>query len=190
MKKIAMLSFGVLFSTMMFAGVANEISDASKVSVKKGKESNFIVMYKPEKAMNVRVAIVNELGNTIFSETLKNTEGFMRPYNFSGLSEGIYTIEIADASGEHTELIDFRTGNVEKSINVKKIAGSKYLLTASGEGKEDITINIYDAFDTLIHSETAVTDGNFGQVYNLGKMDNAIKFEIKSQDGVVKTVKY
>ncbi|HZX75243.1 MAG TPA: hypothetical protein VFE57_12530, partial [Cyclobacteriaceae bacterium] len=66
MKKIAMLSFGVLFSTMMFAGVANENpSDASKVNVKKENESTFVVTYKPEKAMNVSVSIVNELGQTI-----------------------------------------------------------------------------------------------------------------------------
>jgi len=193
MKKIAMLSFGVLFSTMMFAGVANENpSDASKVNVKKENESTFVVTYKPEKAMNVSVSIVNELGQTIFSETLKNTDGFMRPYNFSGLGEGVYTIEIADASGEHTEFVDFRSGKGEKSINVKKIAGAdgKYLLTASGAGKESITINIYDAFDALLHTETAETDGNFGQVYNLGKVDNAVKFEITTQYGAVKTVKY
>ena len=193
MKKIAMLSFGVLFSTMMFAGVANEKpSDASRVNVKKEDESTFVVTYKPEKTMNVSVSIVNQLGQTIFSETLKNTEGFMRPYNFSRLAEGIYTIEIADASGEHTELVDFRSGTIEKSINVKKITGvdGKYLLTASGKGKEEITVNIYDAFDTLIHTEKAVTDGNFGQVYNLGKNDSAVKFEITSQYGAVKTVKY
>lgn len=189
MKKLTMLSFGVLFSTMMFAGVAP--SDASKVSVKKGNENTFVVMYKPEKTANVSVSIVNESGETIFSETLKGTDGFMRPYNFSQLSEGIYTVEIADASGEHTELVDFRSGNIEKSIKVKKIAGEgKYLVTASGEGKEQITVNIYDAFDTLIHSETALTDGNFGQVYNLGQLDNDVKFEITSQYGAVKTVKY
>src|SRR3954469_3051791 len=97
MKKIAMLSFGVLFSTMLFAGVANENpSSASKVNVKKENENTFVVTYKPVKATNVKVSIVNGSGNTIFSEMLKNTEGFMRPYNFSGLAEGIYTIEIAD----------------------------------------------------------------------------------------------
>jgi len=191
MKKLAMLSFGLFFSTMMFAANENP-SNASRVTMKKENENTFAVMYKSEKPANVSISIVNELGETIFTETLKNTDGFMRPYNFSGLSEGIYTIEIADASGEHTELVDFRSERIEKSIQVRKIAGAegKYLVTASGEGKDEITVNIYDSSDTLIHSGTSLTDGNFGQVYNLGSVNNDITFEITSQHGAAKTIKY
>lgn len=190
MKKITLLSFAVLFSTMMFAN--SNSNDASQADVKKKNESTFNLTYKAEKASNVTISIVNGDGQIIFSETLKNTDGFMRPYDFSEMGKGIYTIEITDAYGEHTSLIDFRTIESEKQINVKKIAGdeSRYLLTASGNGLEAITVNIYDAFDTLIHTDTAITNGNYGQVYNLGKRVDAVKFEITNQDRVVKTVKY
>ena len=193
MKKIVMLSFGVLFSTMMFAGVVNEnLLGTSKVGIKKDDETTFNLTYKAEKEMNVSVSIVNELGQTIFSETVKKTDGFMRPYNFSGLGEGIYTIEIADELGEYTELVDFRSGKIEKAIDIKKIAGAegKYLITALGTGKERITVNIYNALDELIHTETAMTDGNFGQVYNLSQLNETVKFEITTQYGAVKTAKY
>ena len=190
MKKIAMLSFAVLFSTLMFAGIPPK--EVSLVSIKKSDNGTFNLVYKTEKATNVSVSIVNEDGKTIFTEVLKNTEGFMRPYNFSGLREGIYTIEIADEFSEYTELVDFRSLNIEKAINIRKIAGvdSKYLLTASGSGKEEITVNIYNALDELIHTEVASTDGNFGQVYNLSKVNEPVKFEITTQFGAVKTVKY
>jgi hypothetical protein len=192
MKKITLLSFAVLFSTMMFAKTYPENSfPASKVSVKKGNENTFSLMYKPEKSTNVNISIVDATGAVIFTETLKNTEGFMRPYNFSGLKEGIYTLEVADAFGEHTELVDYRSDRVEKSISLKKIGSEgKYLLTASGQGEEAITVTIYDALDNLIHRETSITEGNFGQVYNLGKMTDGVTFEIASADGTVKTVKF
>ena len=188
MKKISMLLTGVLFSTAMFAGGA--VNEASKVSVKKENENTFNLTYKTEKPTNVNVSIVNGDGQTIFSESIKNTEGFMRPYNFTGLEKGIYTIEISDEFGERTELVDFRTVKTEKLINVKRIAeGDKFLFTAAGNGEEEITINIYDASNTLIHTDTKLTEGNFGQVYNLGKLGESVKFEITSQYGT-KTVRY
>jgi hypothetical protein len=189
MKKIAMLSFGVVFSTMMFAGVGNENPNAvSTISVKKEGENTYNLKYKAVKAMDVSISIVNEDGESIYMETIKNTNGFIRPYNFFELDKGVYTIEIADQAGVHKELVDFGQAKV---INILKLSGEdRYLVSASGEGKEVIVVNIYDGLDNLIRRDIASTDGNFGQKYKLDNINGPVKFEVTSENGAIKTAKY
>jgi len=187
MKKIAMLSFGILFSTVMFAGGVNENpKDVSTISVKKEGENTYNLKYKAVKAMDVTISILNEAGQSIYRETINNTNSFIRPYNFYELDKGVYTLEIADQAGVHKEVVNF--GNAEKVINITKLAGGRYLVSATGEGKEVIEVDIYDAFGNRIHRGVESTDGNFGQVY---KADTyGVKFEVTSENGAVKTVQY
>ena len=192
MKKIALLSFGILFSTMMFAGGGNEDPNAvSTISVKKEGENVFNLKYKAPKAMDVTISILNEEGVSIYTEAMQNTSGFIRPYNFFELGEGVYTIEIADQTGERKEVVDYSSDNATKAINITKLAGEgRYLVSATGEGKELITVDIYNAYGNLIHSDVESTDGNFGQVYKFDNNKGGVRFEVTSGNGVVKTATY
>ena len=67
----------------------------------------------------------------MFTETLYNVDGFVRPYNVSGLTEGVYTIEVSDRGNRHQETIEIVKDRAEKLAHVLKVAGDegKYLLT-------------------------------------------------------------
>src|SRR5690349_1256566 len=96
------------------------------------------LFYKGVKDCNVKVSIFNSNDVVVFREEIKHTEAFMRPYNFSELPEGDYTIELVDHLGKKIEKVSYRNGKVERLANLIKMAGekNKYMLTISNKGKD------------------------------------------------------
>ena len=100
---------GVLVSVTMFASEINNPSTASGVAViRKTGTSTYNLIYKALLTTNVKVAIYDVKDQLVFSETLRKTNGFARPYNFDGLAEGEYTIRVSDADREHVEKVSYR----------------------------------------------------------------------------------
>ncbi|MBK8290446.1 MAG: T9SS type A sorting domain-containing protein [Flammeovirgaceae bacterium] len=61
------------------------------------------MIYEGVQVGKVTLKIYNETGSVLFfSETINSVEGFIRPINFKAMAAGVYTIEIADASGKRT----------------------------------------------------------------------------------------
>src|SRR5579864_5552739 len=99
MKKISLLLASVLLCTLVFARGIDGPIKGSSVAVTNAKGSTlFKLYYKSENAGRVKITIEDEKGNTVFSETMKNADGFVRPYNFQELPEGQYTIAVEDES--------------------------------------------------------------------------------------------
>lgn len=192
MKKMMTTMVGVLFSTLVFAGgTVDEPSSASGVAVLPGTEGVFKLLYKGAKVSDVKVSIVDATNKLVFSETVKKVDGFMRPYNFSALKEGEYTITIEDAAGEKVEKVSYRSGQISKLVTVKPVGDQgKYLLTATGKGSERITVNIFDSADNLLYNESKATLGDFAQVYNLSKVSGSLTFEIVHENGNAQRIKY
>lgn len=191
MKKIYVLSAAVLMCTAVFGrGTFDNPSGATGVAVMKQGESVFKLIYKGAQAADVKVSIYDAKNKLVFSETVRKKDGFIRPYNFAGLAEGDYTIEVADRSGKQVEKISYNSDELKKLINVVKIAGSdRYLLTVAGKGEEKININIFDGDDALVHHETKAFTQAFGQVYQLRNIKNGVTFEVSGEHGS-KRIKY
>jgi hypothetical protein len=194
MKKILTLSL-VLVSTVMFANGTddkNPSASASGAAVIKNGESTFRVIYKSEKENDVKVSILDDRNQVVYSEKVNKTDGFSRPYNFTSLSEGDYTISIEDGSKKTIEKVSYRMPRTSKMLNVLKVAGNegKYVITAAGKGSEVITVSIYDGTNTLIHKGFETTSGDFAKVYNVKSVKGHVTFEISNENGEVKTVSY
>lgn len=175
---------GVLAGSMTFATTIGEIAEAGKgvALLKQGKVVKLI--YKATEENTVTIQIYGPDNNLILSDRLKGMDGFSRPYNFSGMTDGTYTVVVKDGNGTHQETISLGTEKKEKLVNLVKMAGEdKYLFTASGDGEELLTLNIYDELDNLIHKETKRIAGQFGQVYNLNKIKGGVTFEVVREDG-------
>jgi len=194
MKKLFTISALVLFCTVTFAGGTDESpKSTSGIAVMKGTERGlFKVYYKSAEAANVKVTILNEKDEKVFSETIRKVDGFIRPYNFGNLPEGMYTIRIEDGSTVQAEKVEYRSGEIEKLIQVRKMTSEegKFLLTASGEGQEDVTINIFDTTDHLLFTETQSIKDTLAKVYNLKQVKGNIVFEIIHANGSFQRLKY
>src|SRR5687768_9204205 len=106
MKKITL----VFVLSLMAVGFvnANGTNPESPLGMSVIKYKNIVkVFYRGEQAGKVKVTIFNAHGRMVHKETLKNTENFMRPYNFSSLPAGDYTIELSDAKGTRSQKVSY-----------------------------------------------------------------------------------
>lgn len=183
MKKIYVFTAAVLFSTAVFAGgTPDKPASATGVAVLKQGESVFKLIYKSAQAGSVKVSIYDAKSKLVFSETIKRKDGFIRPYEFDGMSKGLYTIEVTDQDGKQTEKISY--GAAEQLVSVVKISGEdRFLLTVAGKGDGKVNINIFDGNDALIHHETKAFSNSFGQVYKLKNVKRDVTFEVSDENG-------
>ena len=191
MKKILTIAC-VLFSTVMFAtGTADEPTSLSGAAVIKTTEGTFKLIYKSETESDVKVSIFGADNKLVYSEKVRHTSGFARPYSFENLAPGEYSVVIEDNAGTTTRTISTRQTASPKLVNVLKLksAEGKFLLTVGGRGTEAITLNIYDG-QKLIHSEVKEVSGDFAQVYNLSQVKGSPAFEVLHQNGTAEILEY
>ncbi len=184
---------GVLFCTVMFAsGTGDHPTSLSGATVIKTTEGTFKVIYKSEAFSDVTVSIYNDQRDRLFSETVRNTNGFARPYSFENLAEGNYTVTIEDNSGTFVQKISTMPADNSKLVNILKLNNgeSKYLLTVGGRGDETLTLNIYDGQRLLVYSESKFIKGDFAQLFNLSKLRGTPSFEVLHQNGSLETIEY
>ena len=191
MKKINLLLAGVLMCTLVFARGIDEPIKGSSVAVTNIIGSTlYKVYYKSNRLGKVKISIMDEKGNTLFNETMNKVGGFLRPYNFEGLPEGQYTVNVEDENGKTVEKVNYKLGRVEKLIHVQKLAGeNKYMLSIASPKPEDVFIYIFDEKDNLIHNEIQSIKGEFAQIYNL-KDISSFTIEVYDKFGVVKKITY
>jgi len=192
MKKIlSVLVVLMVVSSVVFARRMENPSTANGVAVVKSG-TTFKLYYKSEQQSDVKVSILNSSNKVVFSEVLKKVGGFVRPYNFSNLPEGDYSIEIADKNGRQVERINYQNSSTEKLAHLLKISGSegKYLLTLSNKEANDITVRIYDDSNNIIYNQTEEIDGDFAKLYNLEKFSGKFTFEITDGKGITKSLSY
>jgi hypothetical protein len=193
MKKICALLSGVLMCTLVFARVIDEprpIKGSSVAVTNVAGSTLYKVYYKSERPCIVKVSIIDEKGHTIFNETMKKMDGFLRPYNFDGLPEGQYTVKVEDENGKTVEKLNYKAGRVEKLIHVQKLPNeNKYMLSISSPKPEDVFIYFFDEKDNLVYNEIQSINGAFAQVYNLQDM-KSFTIEVSDKFGVLKKVTY
>ena len=184
-KTFSVLVVLMVVSSVVFARrVENPGDTPSATVVKIG--STFKVYYKGSQQADVKVSIRDAGDHLLFSETIKKSEGFVRPYNFSNLPEGEYTIQITDNNGRQIEKISYTREKSETFAHLLKVAGSdgKYLLTVSSKGADgDVTVRIYDDANKVIYNKREDASKDFAKVYNLEGITGQFTFEVTDETG-------
>jgi hypothetical protein len=187
MKKISLLIIGFAMSVASFAAPASSLVISAK------NETVFNVHYQTSQAGTVRISIVNNDNQTVFAEVLTNIGSFVRPYNFSELEEGEYTIVVESKNGKQAEKINYATAKIISFAMVTEVENqkNKYLLNVNNNGAQNVTVRIIAEDGTLLHERTMEVIGSAGVVYDLNqvKKDNsAITFEISVNGNSVQTI--
>lgn len=183
MKKILTLVFAV-FAMSQISAYAIEPDGPVGISVLKNG-AVVKLFYRAEQAGKVKVTIYNERGRIVFTETMKDREHFMRPYNFSRLPSGDYTIELLDAQGTRVKTIHHAKEERRRTAYLTRLSEdeNKYMLSVLNEGSNPLTVRIYDAYSRMVYNNTEVIHGDFAAVYNLNKLSGACLFEVVDQKG-------
>jgi hypothetical protein len=179
----------LLVSGSSFARRLNEPSPSSGAGVMKNG-TTFKVFYKGASRADVKVSIYNADGELVFKETLKQLEGFSRPYNFSTLPEGTYTIALFDGHTTITQTIIHGEHVASRDAHVTSLPGNegKYLLMVPNKKPDVITVNIFDANYNLVYSEKEVIQSDFAKVYNFKSNIEKPLFQITDSKGNVRLV--
>ena len=190
MKKINLLLVGVLVSSLTFAGRRDESPRVGTgMAVVKANATSYKLFYKAEEAADVKVQIFNANDKLVFSETIKKSAGFIRPYNFESLAEGEYTIRIDNGSNWLTETVDYHAGQFDALAHLVSLKDGKYLLTVADNGEERLTVRIFNNEGQTLYTKVNKINGDFGQVYNLSQIEGPVTFEITSKGGASRTLK-
>lgn len=190
-KNLILLGLVVALNTMVFASDDRPASATGLAVVRNG--AVFKVFYAGSQRADVKVAIYDESDEVVFSEVIRKTDGFVRPYNFSTMKEGDYTIELTGIDGRKSEKLHYRAGQIEKLANLMKLTGEegKYLLTVSNKENDILTVRILDeASNKLLYSEKELISADFARIYNLTQLKGKVLFEISGKNGTITRLAY
>jgi hypothetical protein len=182
----------VFVSAVAAAAGKDEPRTGMAVIPVKGTEV-FKVIYKGQSAGKVKLNIYNDQSKLILSENFNGVDGFICPLNFSGLTNGEYTIELIDANGKKIEKINYQPNKNAAIVHVSKIRNEegKYLLSVgNSQGIDQISVKIFDVQNNLIHTEIKSVNGDFAQVYKLENSSSSYTFEVSDGNGSIKTIQF
>lgn len=183
-------------SALFFCMMASFAAQAAtpKLTVKAAtKSSVFNLEYAASESGSVRVSILDKNNQAVFTEVLSNVGSFVRPYNFSELSEGEYTIVVDGKNGKQAEKINYTVNKVTSYVHVTEVASqpNKYLLRVANNGAEQVMVRIFGQDASLLHQQKVQVDGGFSLIYNLNKVNNkGVTFEVETASGNVHTINF
>lgn len=185
MKKNYLLLAGVLVSSLAFAGGRDESPKTSSgMAVVKRGISSYKLIYKSELASDVKVKIFNAKNDLVFSETIRNSNGFIRPYDFGKLGEGEYTIRLDNGSNWLMETVKYVAGQPELLAHLTKLNDGRILLSVPGYGEDRLSINVLNSLGETIHHYENKVSGDFAEVFNVSLVEGPVSIEVSNQRGV------
>jgi uncharacterized protein YfaP (DUF2135 family) len=175
---------------LVCAMAATSFATAASFTVKESKNSVFKVQYVSEQKSKVSVSILDKKNEVVFKEEIFSNGSFIRPYNFSNLSEGEYTIVMKDENGEQRQIINYTTAKSTTFANVSKIKDqpSKFWLNIVTNGDEKMNVNIYSLTGDLLYTQSVLVAGSYSRVFNISQLNqSAVVFEVSNGNGTVFT---
>jgi uncharacterized protein YfaP (DUF2135 family) len=190
-KSIAILTMLFMISSFTFATTPDDPNSSIAV-LKTG--ATIKLLYKSDEQADVKVSIFNADHQIVFSEKIKNTGSFARPYNFSLLPEGDYSIQLTNGYDTKIEHVSYsgtavKNKRVTLPAHVMHVPGTeKFLLAIPNRGKDRLNITIYNNKNVVLYSGNEEVSGDFAKIYNLKGSTGMITFVVTDSDGTVNSL--
>jgi hypothetical protein len=171
---------------------ATSFAAAASFTVGEAKNSVFKVQYVSSHKGMVHVTILNSKNEVVFEEKITTEGSFVRPYNFSNMPEGKYTIVMKDQDGEQREVVNYSTEKVKNYVYMAEVPNqkSKYWLNVVSSGEETIKVRIYTTEGSLLHEEAVQVNGAYSAIFNLTKVNQPVTFEVTDGNGKLHASKF
>jgi hypothetical protein len=181
----------LLTTVMLVCTMAvSSLATAANFTVKASKNSVFKVQYVSEQKGLVTVSILDNKNVIVFQEEIYNSGSFIRPYNFSNLTEGTYTIVMKDENGEQRQTINYAAAKSTSYAHVSEIKNqkNKYWLNIVTTGEEKMTVRIYSLTGELLYNQAVTVEGSYSKIFNVIQLNQpTVVFEVTNNNGVVYT---
>lgn len=163
----------ILFACFVLAASVNANSWSFDVVINNTVNDVYTLTYKGKSDV-VKVKIYDNKGKVVHAETIKGLDKFNRPYNFSAMPAGEYTIEVKNSEGVTREKFFHNTAaasGADAFDFIKVMPGKKsqsYDLVVIGNAKGQVEVEIFDGSE-MIFSEIVNQEGSFKKSYVISK---------------------
>jgi len=199
MKRVKNLTIAVLF-TVMSTGmvVAQDLSDIfeydngrENVRVETSSYARYKLVYPVRSKEMVNIKIYDQKNQLVFSDRIKNLNGFIRPYDLSYLPDGNYKFMIRSTSGFITRDIVHKAAENDLRISIEETgANDSYKLIVKGVSRNPVSVDIYNKEVGLVFKENIKIGKDFSRIYSFkNKVDNLTFIVTQNNSSVIKRIK-
>lgn len=197
MRRVKNITMAVLLTVISTAWVkAQEVSTSEMEASKEIPESIQVVpefdaryklVYPVKKTEQVRIRIYDDENRLLLSEKVENHKGFMKSYDFSNLSDGMYTINIQSPSGVISKEVYHRYQKDDIDFSVERNPDNEsFRLVVSGVRKEPVFVDIMDENRERIYEDTVDVGKSFSRTYRFkGRVPENVLFRVSSANSSV-----
>jgi len=192
MKRVKNITMAVLVTVIgtgwaMAQGVSTGItsmSDPHEVQVVSRADARYKLVYPFKKTEMVWIRIYDSEQHLLLSEKVKNQDGFMKSYDFSNLSEGLYTINIQSKSGTIRKEVYHKYQHKDIDVAVEKYPdNNSYHLVVKGVKRDPVYVDILDAQKETIFEDVVDVGKNFSREYKFEeKLPDIVTFRVSTKD--------
>ena len=181
-KSVLLIAVCLMTFTAVFASNTTDAPESGFSILKNG--SIVHLLYKSSTPSNVRVTIIDEKNNLVYTEVLKRMDGFNRPYNMNTLPPGKYTFEVEDYTGITRKVVMIDGKKNEMALHVERVHGTEgKILVMAGKSSKGFTMHFEDKYGRKLYTERKILDGDFASVYNFSKVKGEVSVFITDFHG-------
>lgn len=173
----------LVISAYAFAGTTDP-NPISKSQVALYQVNNVMKLhFKADEKADLVIRIFDEKGDMLISTKMKNTDGFIQPFNFEELDYGLYTFEITDATGTLVETVNYQPikKKTVKSSIVQMDNQNKVKLYVVLNNDNPAKVEIYDTKSNLLYKEKI--SESFSRTFDLSNVSGDVYFYISDKNG-------
>ncbi len=166
-----------ILSSVVFAGGIDNPKASSKMAIMQKDADHIQLFYKNSKQATIEVSIFDADKKLLFSEVIRKSNGFIRPYDLSSMEKGEYTVVVNDGTEQFVEKINTHVKETEllsSVINMQR-AGS-YLLTLADEKAKYFKVTVTDKNNNVLLQRKENLDKQFSKIYTFPEKVEGLKF--------------
>lgn len=190
MKKILSIYFILItMSSVALAGGIDNPKASSKMAIMQKNADHIQLFYKNTKEATIEVSIYDSENKLLFTETIRKSNGFIRPYDLSTMKEGEYTVVVNDGTEKFVEKIstyDRPQPLLSNLISMKR--NGTYLLTVADQSAKSFVVRITDIKNNVLFEQKESMNKQYSKIYNIKPEIEGLKFSITTDQGATKTL--
>jgi hypothetical protein len=175
MKTINALLATITIGVFAFLSAATSLAgDGMSITPLKAEKKAYVKLESP-KSIDVAILVSDEKGRILFEETIQSPKPYGRVYDFTRLSDGIYTISSHDNYINTISKVEVKHAEVavlSNEIEYKPVFQTKdnaLLVNYFNSDAKDITFSIEDKYGVLYENAEG-NDQTFQKRVNTSKM--------------------
>lgn len=178
-----------IVSSVVLAGGIDNPKAPSRIAIMQKDADHIQLFYKSNKEATIEVSIYDADSKLKFTEVIRKSDGFIRPYDLSGMKKGEYTVIVNDGTEKFEEKINTaeRKSSLLSNVITMKRAGS-FLLTVADDKAQSFTVTIIDKNENVLHKHVESLNKQYSKIYSFSGEVEGLKFQITTDLGVSQMV--